>query len=79
VTYVCRRRTTKGQSPVSEDGVYFSIGFEIVDEDARRELGKKGGGVAGFEEDGGESQQVQEVKEQGEKAMEDIEQSDDID
>lgn len=39
VTYVCRRRS---DSPADPAGVYWSVAFEIVDEDARRELEKKG-------------------------------------
>jgi len=42
VTYVCRRRSS---SPVSPDGVYWSVGFEIIDEDARADLVKRGGKV----------------------------------
>jgi hypothetical protein len=44
VTYVCRRRTASGVSPVTSEGVYFSVAFEIIDEEARQELEKKGGG-----------------------------------
>lgn len=42
VTYVCRKRTAPGESPVSADGVYWSVAFEIIDEEATAELEKKG-------------------------------------
>lgn len=42
VTYVCRRRSS---SPVSPEGVYWSVGFEIIDETARADLEKRGGKV----------------------------------
>ncbi|KAL7423607.1 hypothetical protein Q5752_001188 [Cryptotrichosporon argae] len=47
VTYVCQRRHAAGQSPVGKDGVFWSVAFEIVDEDARRELERKGGKAVG--------------------------------
>jgi hypothetical protein len=43
VTYVCQKRAPKGQSPVGAQ-VYWSVAFEIVDEEAKRELAKKGKG-----------------------------------
>lgn len=42
VTYVCRRRSS---SPVSPQGVYWSVGFEIIDEQAIADLEKRGGKV----------------------------------
>lgn len=42
MTYVCRRRAPKGESPVTQEGVYWSVAFEIIDEDARAALEKKG-------------------------------------
>ena len=45
VTYVCRKRPKKGQDPADPEGVYFSIGFEIIDEDMKAELEKRGGAV----------------------------------
>lgn len=42
VQYVCCRRPPAGQSPVSSKGMYWSIGFEIVDEDAKAALVKRG-------------------------------------
>lgn len=39
VTYVCRR---KSEDPLDPEGMYWSVAFEIVDEDARKELEKKG-------------------------------------
>nr|XP_031859460.1 uncharacterized protein CI109_005106 [Kwoniella shandongensis]KAA5526532.1 hypothetical protein CI109_005106 [Kwoniella shandongensis] len=45
VTYVCQRRpATKDQNPVGEE-VFWSVAFEIVDEEARKKLEKKGGAV----------------------------------
>ncbi|KAK4683534.1 hypothetical protein P7C73_g6714, partial [Tremellales sp. Uapishka_1] len=44
VTYVCQQRAAPGESPVGGK-VYWAVAFEIVDEDARRELEKKGGKV----------------------------------
>lgn len=45
VTYVCQRRQQKGQPPVGPEGVFFSVAFEIADEEAREELRKRGGDV----------------------------------
>lgn len=45
VTYVCRRRQVEGQSPVSPEGVYWTVGFEIIDEDAKKALEERGGKV----------------------------------
>jgi hypothetical protein len=42
VTYVCRK---KSSSPVGAEGVYWSVGFEIVDEEAKAALEKRGGKV----------------------------------
>lgn len=42
VLYVCRRRS---KSPVTSKGVYWSVAFEIVDEDAIADLEKRGGSV----------------------------------
>lgn len=63
VTYVCRRRS---ENPLDPAGMYWSVAFEIVDEDARKELEKKGKtvlesselkdkSVAGEEEDAAKS------------------------
>ena len=63
VTYACRR---KGDKPLDPEGMYWSVAFEIVDEDARKELEKKGKtvlestelkdkSVAGEEEDAAKS------------------------
>ncbi|KAL1411353.1 hypothetical protein Q8F55_002304 [Vanrija albida] len=56
VTYVCRRRPGPGADPVAADGVYWAVAFEIVDEEARAELAKRGGKVKGYEGEGGEGQ-----------------------
>lgn len=45
VTYVCRRRVAEGESPVTSDGIYWAVAFEIVDEDAKAALAKRGGSV----------------------------------
>ncbi|ORX35601.1 hypothetical protein BD324DRAFT_630814 [Kockovaella imperatae] len=45
VIYVCRKRTPSGKSPVSSEGMLFSISFEIVDEEAIENLEAKGGSV----------------------------------
>lgn len=50
VTYVCRRRVPPGEDPVSPDGVYWAVAFEIVDEEAKAELAKRGGKVKGYGE-----------------------------
>ena len=42
VQYICRRAS---KDPVSSEGVYWTVAFEIVDEDAKKELEKKGGQV----------------------------------
>jgi hypothetical protein len=42
VTYVCQRRGT-GTSNPADGKVYWSVAFEIVDEEAKRELEKRGG------------------------------------
>jgi len=42
VTYVCTRRS---KDPVSEDGVFWSVAFEIVDEELRKGLKGRGGEV----------------------------------
>ncbi len=44
VTYVCRKRS---QHPVSKEGIYWSVAFEIVDEDAKRSLESRGGKAVG--------------------------------
>ncbi|WVQ77874.1 hypothetical protein IAR50_007576 [Cryptococcus sp. DSM 104548] len=43
VTYSCQRRAKAGENPVGQE-VFWSVAFEIVDEDAKRELEKKHGG-----------------------------------
>ena len=45
VIYVCRKRAKPGTSPVDSEGAYFSVGFEIIDEDAIEALEEKGGEV----------------------------------
>jgi hypothetical protein len=45
VTYVCRRRVPAAESPVKAEGVYWAVAFEIIDEDARSQLEKRGGKV----------------------------------
>lgn len=55
VTYVCRRRTPKGESPVKAEGMYWAVAFEIIDEDAIAHLESKGGKVqSAFEGKGAE-------------------------
>ena len=49
VTYVCRKRSDQ---PVSGDGVFWSVGFEIVDEDATKDLKDRGGEVHALVEEG---------------------------
>lgn len=53
VLYVCRRRS---KSPVEAEGVYWSVGFEIVDEDAIADLEKRGGSVHSLNVDKQESE-----------------------
>lgn len=44
VTYVCQRRGTATSASGPADGkVFWSVAFEIVDEEAKRELEKRGG------------------------------------
>lgn len=45
MTYVCRRRAPQGQSPVTPDGVYWAVAFEIVDDEAKAALEARGGSV----------------------------------
>jgi len=45
VTYVCRRRVPEGANPVTAEGVYWAVAFEIIDEDAKAALEAKGGSV----------------------------------
>ncbi|WWC69869.1 uncharacterized protein I206_103812 [Kwoniella pini CBS 10737] len=46
VTYVCQEKPSKDESPVGgKNKVYWSIAFEIVDEDVKAQLIKKGGQV----------------------------------
>jgi hypothetical protein len=49
VTYVCRRRVAPGENPVKSEGMYWSVAFEIVDEDAKAALEKKGKSVLALE------------------------------
>lgn len=42
VTYVCRKRVPPGESPVTPASVYWSVAFEIIDEDATAALEKRG-------------------------------------
>lgn len=59
VYYVCQKRGTPGTN------VFFSIGFEIVDEELRRELEKKGGAAAGpVKGQEGEDEKAAEVDEE---------------
>lgn len=54
------------------DGVYFSIAFEIVDEDAKKDLEKKGGGKIALGDEN-------ENKEARNEEREEEKQSDDVD
>ncbi|OXG17580.1 hypothetical protein C367_05068 [Cryptococcus neoformans Ze90-1] len=62
VTYVCQRKAPKGQSPVGQD-VFWSVAFEIVDEDLKNELEKRGGKGAAAEE--GKKDEKEEEQEKG--------------
>lgn len=42
VTYVCRKRS---DDPLDLSGVYWAVAFEIIDEEAKKELEKRGGSV----------------------------------
>ncbi|ODN97946.1 hypothetical protein I350_07583 [Cryptococcus amylolentus CBS 6273] len=59
VTYACQRRAKDGESPVGQE-VFWSVAFEIVDEDAKRELEKKHGGKGGEKGKKGEKESVDE-------------------
>ena len=43
MTYICRSKPAEGESPVDPKGVYWSVAFEIVDEEAKKELEERGG------------------------------------
>lgn len=71
VTYVCER---KSDNPLDPEGMYWSVAFEIVDEEARKELEKKGKkvlesaelkdqSVAGEEEDAAKAEAEAKAKE----------------
>ena len=77
VTYVCRRRVPKGQSPVAPDGVFFSVAFEIVDEDAKRDLEKRGGASSGTKDEGSQGKKEEEHGDGGKGETEEM--SDDVD
>lgn len=62
VTYVCQRKAPKGQSPVGQD-VFWSVAFEIVDEDLKNELEKRAGKGAAAEE--GKKDEKEEEQEKG--------------
>ncbi|XAO27376.1 hypothetical protein I312_106229 [Cryptococcus bacillisporus CA1280] len=62
VTYVCQRKAPKGQSPVGQD-VFWSVAFEIVDDDLKKELEKRGGKGAAGEEGAKNEEQEGERKE----------------
>ncbi|ORY22827.1 hypothetical protein BCR39DRAFT_487597 [Naematelia encephala] len=55
VTYVCQKRHEKGESPVGGDRVYFSVAFEIVDEEAKKALEKRGGKASDLAKDATET------------------------
>ncbi|WVN87723.1 uncharacterized protein L203_102917 [Cryptococcus depauperatus CBS 7841] len=48
VTYVCQKRANSGQNPVGQQ-VFWSVGFEIIDEDARRQLEERNGKASASE------------------------------
>ncbi|KIR26386.1 hypothetical protein I309_04725 [Cryptococcus deuterogattii LA55] len=82
VTYVCQRKAPKGQSPVGQD-VFWSVAFEIVDDDLKKELEKRGGKGAAGEEGAKNEEQEGERKEtakgKGNGNDEDDKVSDDVD
>ena len=50
VVYVCRKRPETGKSPVGKEGMFFSVGIEIVDEDVISDLESRGGEVLDLHE-----------------------------
>ncbi|WVQ80117.1 hypothetical protein IAT38_002218 [Cryptococcus sp. DSM 104549] len=84
VTYVCQRRPAAGgkASPVGEE-VFWSVAFEIVDEEAKAALEKRGGAVAGKteREEEEESQGGEKGEERGKAKVEEKKEevSDDVD
>jgi hypothetical protein len=46
VTYVCQRRHKHGEEVVSPERTFWSIAFEIIDEEAKKDLEKRGGSVS---------------------------------
>ncbi|KAK8864711.1 hypothetical protein IAR55_001965 [Kwoniella newhampshirensis] len=67
VTYVCQRRPKDPKSnPVGTQEVFWSVAFEIVDEDARKKLEKKGKTIVrpggGVESDDNEAEKKGEEK-----------------
>ncbi|WRT66697.1 uncharacterized protein IL334_003658 [Kwoniella shivajii] len=72
VTYVCQAKPPKGESPIGQQ-VYWSVAFEIVDEEVKAALEKKGGRVLSHGED--QSDNEGDKKDDGEQE----EENDDVD